>query len=295
MARINAQLLERLRSKLGLSQSRVYELIDAKVRSAHLPRHLAAIAVAAERGVNISKFASAEDLAQMRSAAITAAPRPVVVPVPDDAHSKVKRTYKTGTKGRQRPAAQPRRGTRVFVVHGRDHDARDSVFAFLRAVGLIPLEWTQALRLTGKGSPYVGEVLDAAFREAAAIVVLLTPDDEAKLRKVYLVSRDPPFERALTGQARPNVLFEAGMAFGRDPNSTVLIQIGETRPFSDVGGRHVLHLSDSPATRLEFATKLANAGCNVDTSGTDWLTAGTFRQKVPTRKAKGIRKQKRKR
>lgn len=138
------------------------------------------------------------------------------------------------------------------------------------------MEWTQALKLTRKGSPYVGEVLDAAFQEAAAIVVLLTPDDEARLLPQFLQPRDPRHERELTGQARANVLFEAGMAFGKNPNSTVLVQIGDTRPFSDVGGRHVLFLSDTPASRQEFATKLANAGCNVDTSGTDWLTAGTF-------------------
>ena len=66
------------------------------------------------------------------------------------------------------------------------------------------------------------------------------------------------------------------MAFGKDPNSTVLVQIGELRPFSDIGGRHVVHLSDQPTSRQEFVTKLANAGCNVDTSGTDWLSAGQF-------------------
>ena len=70
------------------------------------------------------------------------------------------------------------------------------------------------------------------------------------------------------------------MAFGRNSNSTILVQLGDTRPFSDVGGRHVLYLSNSPTTRQEFATKLANAGCNVDTSGADWLTAG----EVPLRR-----------
>ena len=39
---------------------------------------------------------------------------------------------------------------------------------------------------------------------------------------------DPAYERRLTGQARPNVLFEAGMAYGKDPNSTVLAQLGVT-------------------------------------------------------------------
>jgi hypothetical protein len=150
------------------------------------------------------------------------------------------------------------------------------MFTFLRAVGLKPLEWTQALRMTKQGSPYVGTVLDTAFREAAAIVVLFTPDDEARLRAEFVSSRDPDYERNLTGQARPNVLFEAGMAFGKDPNSTVLVEVGYVRPFSDVAGRHVVHMSNQPTSRQELVTKLANAGCNVDTSGTDWLSAGDF-------------------
>ena len=283
MARINQQLLERIQTKLGLSQSRVYSLIDAKVRSAHLPRHLAAIAVAAERGVSISKFASAEELSAIRQSAITAAPEPVVLRT---VVAPSKRASKAGTSLKRPATTQQRRGTTVFVVHGRDIAAREAIFAFLRSIGLRPLEWTQALGLTKKGSPYVGEVLDAAFREAAAIVVLLTPDDDARLRATFLTARDPRHERELTGQARANVLFEAGMAFGRNPNSTVLVQLGDIRPFSDVGGRHVLYLSDSPTSRQEFVTKLANAGCNIDTSGTDWLSAGNFQPRplriVPT-------------
>jgi predicted nucleotide-binding protein len=122
-----------------------------------------------------------------------------------------------------------------------------------------------------------GIVLDTAFREAAAVVVLLTPDDEAKLRDELIVPRHPPHEKRLTGQARPNVLFEAGMAFGREPNSTVLVQVGEVRPFSDVAGRHLTHLGDDPTSRQEFVTKLANAGCNVNITGADWLRVGDFR------------------
>jgi predicted nucleotide-binding protein len=150
------------------------------------------------------------------------------------------------------------------------------MFDFLRSIGLQPLEWTQAIRKTGEASPYVGTVLDTAFREAAAVVVLLTPDDEAKLRDEFITPRDPLYEKRLTGQARPNVLFEAGMAFGRDSNSTVLVQVGEVRPFSDVAGRHLTHLSNDPTSRQEFVTKLANAGCNVNITGADWLRVGDF-------------------
>jgi predicted nucleotide-binding protein len=150
------------------------------------------------------------------------------------------------------------------------------MFRFLRSVGLDPLEWTQALRKTKDGSPYIGTILEAAFGEAAAVVVLLTPDDEAQLRGEFVRPNDPEYERKLTGQARPNVLFEAGMAFGKSPERTVLVQIGSIRPFSDVAGRHIVHMSNQPTSRNELITKLANAGCNVDTSGNDWLSEGDF-------------------
>lgn len=276
MPKINPDLLDRLGSKLGVGKARVYALIDEKVRSSHLPRHLAAIALAAERGIGISRFASAEQLAEIRQGAVSAAPRTVLA----EPHSS--EPARASSRAKPAPRKVPRRrGTTVFVVHGRNLTARDALFTFLRAVGLKPLEWTQALKLVRKGSPYVGEVLEAAFREATAVVVLLTPDDEARLQPIFVAKTDPPHEKQLTGQARPNVLFEAGMAIGKDPNSTVLVQIGEVRPFSDIGGRHVVHLSDQPTSRQELVTKLANAGCNVDTSGTDWLSAGQLSSQPP--------------
>ncbi len=66
------------------------------------------------------------------------------------------------------------------------------------------------------------------------------------------------------------------MAFGSKPDKTVLVQVGHMRPFSDIAGRHVVHLSDSPESRQELATKLESAGCIVDLSGSDWLREGRF-------------------
>lgn len=273
MARINRALLARLQSKLGLSRRRVYSLVEEKVRQTHLPRHLATIALASERGINISLFATSDDLAAIRQAAVAAMPRPVVAP----AEPVAGRPSGRATPPRRRQQAAPRRrGTSVFVVHGRDEAARNGMFQLLRALGLQPIEWNQAIKMTGEPTPYVGTILETAFREAAALVVLLTPDDEARLRKKYRKPRDPGNERRLTGQARPNVLFEAGMAFGRNPQNTVLVQVGVVKEFSDVAGRHILRLANDPTSRQAFATRLANAGCNVDTSGSEWLTAGNF-------------------
>jgi predicted nucleotide-binding protein len=41
--------------------------------------------------------------------------------------------------------------TKVFVVHGRNEKARIAMFAFLRAIGLQPIEWSEAVSLTGTG------------------------------------------------------------------------------------------------------------------------------------------------
>lgn len=163
----------------------------------------------------------------------------------------------------------------VFVVHGRNETLRAAMFDFLRSLGLKPLEWDQAVALTGEGSPYVGQVLDAAFAQAQAVVVLFTPDEVTYLRPELASNADDPEVQPAT-QARPNVLFEAGMAFGHDAKRTVIVEVGSMRPFSDVVGRHSIRLSNDAKSRKALAQRLQTAGCAVDTSGTDWLEAGDF-------------------
>jgi len=165
---------------------------------------------------------------------------------------------------------------KVFVVHGRNLRARDALFMFLRSIDLHPMEWPEIVAATGKGSPYIGEILDKAFSQAQAVIVLMTPDDEGRLRKHFRKAEDPKYESELTPQARLNVLFEAGMAIGRFPKRTILVQLGDLHPFSDIGGRHVIRLDDTPEKRRELALRLETAHCAVNLTGTDWLTAGTF-------------------
>lgn len=168
----------------------------------------------------------------------------------------------------------------VFVVHGRNEALRKAMFDFLRSINLAPMEWTTAVELTGEGSPYIGQVLDAAFEHAAAVVVLMTPDEVAYLQPRY-GHGEGDAETQPAAQARPNVLFEAGMALGRDAKRTVLVEVGEVRPFSDVAGRHAIRLSNSSASRQALATRLKTAGCDVDLTGTDWHTTGDFTAPPP--------------
>ena len=173
----------------------------------------------------------------------------------------------------RRPAADARD---VFVVHGRNEKARAALFEFLRSIGLHPVEWSEAVQDTGKASPYIGDILNAAFSRAHAVVVLLTPDDEARLKEPWRGKNEPSHEVELLGQARPNVLFEAGMAMGRDEDRTVLVEIGHIRPFSDIAGRHTVRLDNTSQQRQQLASRLKAAGCPVNLSGTDWHSAGNF-------------------
>lgn len=166
--------------------------------------------------------------------------------------------------------------TNVFVVHGRDTQARDDIFQFLRAIDLHPLEWSEAVKSTGKPSPHIWEILEKAFSTAHAILVLFTPDDEAYLRASLRSEDEPTHETQLSGQARPNVLFEAGMAMGRSEDRTVLVELGVLRPFSDIAGRHTIKLDNTSQRRQELAQRLQAAGCPVNLDGTDWHTVGNF-------------------
>ena len=134
------------------------------------------------------------------------------------------------------PSDRAQRRRQVFVVHGRDNQARQAVFEFLRDLDLLPLDWEAIVATTGKPAPHVLEVVEQGFAEASAVLVLLTPDDFAFLHETLREDSDLPYELKPSGQPRPNVLFEAGMAFALHRDRTLLVEIGPTRPFSDVGG-----------------------------------------------------------
>src|SRR5438309_2189843 len=105
----------------------------------------------------------------------------------------------------------------VFVVHGRNTAVRDAMYQFLRALNLHPMEWDEAVDLTGEGAPFVGRVLEVAFEHAQAVIVILTGDDEAHLREKFQKEDDEDYEKKLMPQARQNVIFEAGYAFALSP------------------------------------------------------------------------------
>jgi predicted nucleotide-binding protein len=168
----------------------------------------------------------------------------------------------------------PERARNIVVIHGRDATLRDSMFQLLRSLSLTPVEWTEAVHRTGRGAPYTGEVVDALFQDAQAVIAIFSPDEHVELR-TDLQSQDVGDNNGW--QPRPNVFIETGMALARDEAHTVLVQIGAVRQASDLLGRNLVHFDGSPSHRHELVERLRTAGCAVSTSGSEWLRTGNFK------------------
>lgn len=144
-------------------------------------------------------------------------------------------------------------------------------------MGLHPLEWEELVRQTATASPYNAEVVRAAFRRAQAVVALLTPDDEARLHPSLASADDPEHERQPSGQPRPNVLIEAGMALHGQPHRIVVIEIGRFRPASDLAGMNTVRIDGTSSEPLKaIALRLQTPGCAANDTGTDWLNFARF-------------------
>ena len=280
-------LRDKIAKKRDIGPQQVARLIRAKEKATLFPKRLATLAVAHENGISIASSASPEELGQLRESkrigeGLASPPKlaPASAPTRANGRATKKPTAPRRTaSARSQPvakAAKPEtRQRRVIVIYGRNEDVCKDMFRFLRALDLLPVEWSKALLETGKGAPSISQVLDALFAKAAAFVVLMTPDDLVTLSSNLRKTSDAPYEKETVGQARPNVFYEAGLAFARFPDSTVVVQVGKVKVPSDID-MHVTRLTNSRDSRHELMIKLKAAGCDVDIDGSAWLSEGDF-------------------
>lgn len=163
----------------------------------------------------------------------------------------------------------------VAVVHGRDKEVNSAVFDFLRSLDLRPREWEEMLGQMSSATPYTGHIVDQLFKNVQAVIVIFSPDDEARLHPELRLEDEPDYETRFFCQARPNVLFESGMSFGLYPHRTILVEVGGLRPISDLVGRHTVRLGTKNAI-TSFTNRLQAAGCSINTGGADWLDGSRF-------------------
>ena len=133
MAKINQALLDRLVDKLGVSKARVYTLIQQISAKNRVPRHLGALLLAGEHNISVQKYASSQDLADLRGV-------PHATSVPAGVLEPTSSQRLAARRGKARPPTKTKENT-VFVVHGRDERLRDAMYQLLGALGLRSQEW----------------------------------------------------------------------------------------------------------------------------------------------------------
>jgi predicted nucleotide-binding protein len=139
----------------------------------------------------------------------------------------------------------------VFIVHGHDKAAEETVTLFIERLGL------RAIIL--REQPSAGRTIIEMFEDYAHVgfaVVLLTPDDVGGMR-------DKPED--VRPRARQNVIFELGYFIGKLGRRKVgaLYKGGVEIP-SDYLGVLYVPMDPSGNWKLSLAREMKNAGMNID-------------------------------
>lgn len=170
----------------------------------------------------------------------------------------------------------------VMVICGHDLEANDALFNWLRAIGLEPKEWDQLVTLTPTATPPVDRVLERAFQDVQAVVAFFTPDEHVSPRRSLRRPRRASSDWRL--ESRPNVYIEAGMALVTHPDQTIFVVLGPQELPTDLAGRQYIRLDGTPKPLNQLANRLERAGCEIDRSGSRWLTPDFFpkRKNMPS-------------
>lgn len=264
---IPAALRASIQKKLGnVSPRHVNRLIAGIASDQLVSRRAAAMLLARKLNVNFSRFATADDRAEMRGHTVTQAqldepaPPPPIAPVL--------------AKGPARPQVRQTKNNTIFVVHGRDHKLNEDMFSFLRALDLNAVEFSQAIAETAGANPNITKIVKGALKRAQGVLVMFSPDEEARLKTKFRTPRD---NKALEGQSRLNVIFEAGIALGAHPEKTLLVEVGHVRNISDIAGMHIPRLTNDATSRKDLAERLRKKlKLKVNTAGEYWLKVGNF-------------------
>jgi hypothetical protein len=144
-------------------------------------------------------------------------------------------------------SAKSSRRPRVFIIHGRDLEARNRLAKCVRALGLDVLTFEEVANALGP-NPFIGDVVFEGIKQADLIIALFTPDEQTALYAPETGDYQGESQHESRWQARPNVIFEAGVALGIRAKDTILVSLGaDVSLFSDVAGRHILDLTKEDA------------------------------------------------
>ena len=143
-------------------------------------------------------------------------------------------------------------GSEVFIVHGHDDEAKETVARFVENFGI---EATILHEQANRGQT-IPEKFEEHASEAAFAIILLTPDDVGASKD----ERDN-----LKPRARQNVVLELGYFWGRlgRERVCVLYKEGVELP-SDMQGLLYVPMDISEGWKLKLAREMKQAGLPID-------------------------------
>jgi predicted nucleotide-binding protein len=142
------------------------------------------------------------------------------------------------------------KSNRVFIVHGHDGEARESVARFLAYIGLEPVILHEQ---ANRGRTIIEKV--EVYSDVGFAVVLLTPDDEGRSRGAD----------TLESRARQNVLLELGYFLARLGRENVCtFKRGDLEIPSDFAGVVWSVMDDGGAWKQKLAKELTAADYQID-------------------------------
>lgn len=159
---------------------------------------------------------------------------------------------------------------RVFIVHGRDVYIKNKMIDFLREVDIKPIFWDEALKECGNPNAYTLDIIKKGFELAQAVIIILTPDENASLKQNLVGIYDEEVEK-IRSQSRPNVLIEMGIAIGLYENRTILVKFGNAYIPSDFSGKNYIKFDGSIDSKKSLVNALKISGCQVDDINSRYL------------------------
>lgn len=173
-------------------------------------------------------------------------------------------------KGVSMDAKLPRNPS-VFVVYGRNTVFKKSIAEFLKELGIKPVFYDNS----NGDATSTYDAFARCIRDTDATLVLLTGDDEGRLRKEYLKDSNQPIkDKIMSARPRMNVIFEAGYSYALENQKTLLIKVGEVELPSDILMVNTINIKlnkrgeideDAGATAKEdIATALLKCGITIN-------------------------------
>jgi predicted nucleotide-binding protein len=143
----------------------------------------------------------------------------------------------------------PTKKNKIFIVHGRDNEAKQEVARFIETIGLMPI----ILHEQASGGKTIIEKIEHYSAEAGYAIVLYTACDHG--RDIH-ATKIPPMQRA-----RQNVVFEHGYLMAKLGRENVCALVkGEIETPNDISGVVYVALDPARAWKTEIAKELKVSG-----------------------------------